>query len=743
MKKLINDDRHYGLSITQLTILYYYRFFDRGYVIISRAMDDIFNEFINTEQKGARFVSGFKTLTADCPDFWERSDSDYRHTERSLTELDDIGTSSFTWHSFYNGLPAKLKRRTAQFLCTFMKDILEDMIKVSEHERSASIRRESELQSVFGLNPEEMSLLKYILAIEADDYEFQRAKNSFGQNGTTQLKLASIATGLSQKRVSFYLGSRSRLITSGIVNYSFSQRNSFDFDIDDSILDFVSGLQKKDSLMKSFVRIDRDKPLLLKSFVIEPENTALSLRLLETSGPTNILFHGVAGTGKTEYARSLARAAGKRAIFVATRKQSSGRDGRQVALEASLNIVSDNDVLIVDEADYLMNTTGFFRTPDQDKGWLNDLLDRSEAKIIWISNYTGNVEESHLRRFSFSLFFDKFGSAERQKIWHNIVAKSALSRHLDSNTIEYYSNEYEVNAGGIASACSAASRIIAEGETDTQKIKDTTARILEQHERLITGLPHKKSRLFNIACEYNLNFVNSSIRADVLLAPLTKIAKLIKEKATEEYNANLLLYGIPGTGKTEFVKYLAAHIKMKILLKRASDLMHPYVGVTEMLIREAFKEAQKDGKILFIDEADTFFSERSGASASWQTSQTNEFLSQMENFRGILVCATNMKLLLDSAALRRFNFKVEFKPLRQKDYLPVYIKYFGTLTGTPDNDNLQRLLSIEELTFGDFRAVANAYKFSDRKDVPADEVISRIIDETRHRTEKEGNKVGF
>ncbi len=79
---------------------------------------------------------------------------------------------------------------------------------------------------------------------------------------------------------------------------------------------------------------------------------------------------------------------------------------------------------------------------------------------------------------------------------------------------------------------------------------------------------------------------------------------------------NLLLYGIPGTGKTEFAKYTARRLRRRLIIRRASDLLSMWVGQSEKLIRESFKEAEHDKAVLFIDEADTFLGSRENAARS-------------------------------------------------------------------------------------------------------------------------------
>jgi SpoVK/Ycf46/Vps4 family AAA+-type ATPase len=97
--------------------------------------------------------------------------------------------------------------------------------------------------------------------------------------------------------------------------------------------------------------------------------------------------------------------------------------------------------------------------------------------------------------------------------------------------------------------------------------------------------------------------------------------------------------------------------------RKASDLLSPWVGETEKQLAAMFHEAKATGAIVFLDEAETFLSARGEAMASWQVSQTNELLTRMADFDGICIAATNLVDRFDSAAFRRFDLKVTFRPL--------------------------------------------------------------------------------
>lgn len=176
----------------------------------------------------------------------------------------------------------------------------------------------------------------------------------------------------------------------------------------------------------------------------------------------------------------------------------------------------------------------------------------------------------------------------------------------------------------------------------------------------------------------------------------------------------MLLHGLPGTGKTAFGKALAEKLDKPLLQHQASSLLSMWVGGTEKNIRSMFDEAQLEGGILLLDEADSFLRGRDLAQRSWEVTQVNELLTQMEAFDGIFICTTNRLDDLDAAALRRFDFKVEFRPLRIDQRLRLIGKCCVALGVDPcvgDETWRQRARQLDGLTPGDAAAVLRRLRF--------------------------------
>ena len=113
--------------------------------------------------------------------------------------------------------------------------------------------------------------------------------------------------------------------------------------------------------------------------------------------------------------------------------------------------------------------------------------------------------------------------------------------------------------------------------------------------------------------------------------------------------------------------------------------------------------------MLLLDEADSFLRDRARSSHGWEVTTVNELLQRMERFEDIFVCTTNLYQQVDTAALRRFTFKLEFLPLTLDQRWQMFLNE-ANLRGKSLSEKRQalyeeRLLFMKDLTPGDFATV--------------------------------------
>lgn len=156
-------------------------------------------------------------------------------------------------------------------------------------------------------------------------------------------------------------------------------------------------------------------------------------------------------------------------------------------------------------------------------------------------------------------------------------------------------------------------------------------------------------------------------------------------------------------------EHLAVELAKPLLIRHASELFDKYLGESEKRIAEAFDQAEEDGAILLLDEADSFLRDRQRSEQTWQVTTVNELLQRMERFEEIFICTTNLYAQMDTAALRRFTFKLEFLPLTFEQRWQMFLNEAG-LRDKPVSEKRKtlyedRLALMQDLTPGDFATV--------------------------------------
>jgi 26S proteasome regulatory subunit T2 len=177
----------------------------------------------------------------------------------------------------------------------------------------------------------------------------------------------------------------------------------------------------------------------------------------------------------------------------------------------------------------------------------------------------------------------------------------------------------------------------------------------------------------------------------------------------------VILYGVPGTGKTLLAKAVANQTSATFLRVVGSELIQKYLGDGPKLVRELFRVAEEHApSIVFIDEIDAIGTKRydstSGGEREIQRTML-ELLNQLDGFdtRGDVkvIMATNRIDSLDPALIRpgRIDRKIEFPLPDVKTKRHIFRLHTSRMSLSEDVDLEEYILAKDDLSGADIKAV--------------------------------------
>jgi SpoVK/Ycf46/Vps4 family AAA+-type ATPase len=450
----------------------------------------------------------------------------------------------------------------------------------------------------------------------------------------------------------------------------------------------------------------------------------------------NILIHGLPGTGKTETARLLASELGADLFEVASEDEVgdpiSGNARMRAYRAGQVLLAQSSAILLFDEAEDIfgrgsgMGLFALFGGKDgeaqQRKAWINKALETNRAPTLWLTNSIDGIDPAFMRRFDMLIEMPIPPRQQRERI----VSQNAEGM-LPPETLNRLSQSEHLAPAVVARAI-AVIKNIREDMADA----DISGAIEHLVDNTLRAQGHPMlQRMTTLPALYDPALINAS-------ANLAELAKGLSRAK----RGRLCLFGPPGTGKTAFAHWLAEQLGRPLMIKRASDLIDKWVGASERNIAEAFRTAANEGAVLLLDEVDSFLQDRRGAQRSWEVTQVNEMLTQMEAFNGVFIASTNMVDGLDQAALRRFDLKLKFGYLKPIQAWDLFERQCTALNlPVPDESLRSDLLRLDQLTPGDFAAVARRHNFSPLADASA--LLTALTEECAIKEGGQNHAMGF
>jgi len=177
---------------------------------------------------------------------------------------------------------------------------------------------------------------------------------------------------------------------------------------------------------------------------------------------------------------------------------------------------------------------------------------------------------------------------------------------------------------------------------------------------------------------------------------------------------NVFFAGLPGTGKTMAADIIAGELGLELYKIDLSSVVSKYIGETEKNLSRIFDEAQTSNAILFFDEADSLFGKRSEVRDShdrYANIEVSYLLQRMEEYRGMVILATNLRGNMDDAFIRRMHFSLEFPFPNPKERRRIWENIWPNNTPLSPDLNLDLMAERFEIAGGNIRNIALAAAF--------------------------------
>ena len=472
----------------------------------------------------------------------------------------------------------------------------------------------------------------------------------------------------------------------------------------------------------------------------------------------NVLMYGPPGTGKTELAKVIARAAGLQLFEV----EYADRDGNSLSGRdryRSLQIAqvflqgAPEAALLFDEVEDVfppisMDAHSLLARQEQQafsggsasgasvngKAWVNQILENNAVPTLWVTNRIEQIDPAFRRRFAYHLELNSPPPGAREQLVRRAlgtveISDAFVARLSERKGLTPAQIQTAVRFAGLAGGDSATA-----GRSPANAVEALIERQLKNADAAL-GNKAGNAAFRPQVTTWDMQMLNVESRFE-----LPRIVQALKDRG----HGTLCCYGAPGTGKTALAEHIARTLAKPLIVKQASDLVSKYVGDTEQNMAAMFRQAESESAVLLLDEADSFLQDRRSAHRSYEVTEVNEMLQGMERFRGVFVCTTNLFDRIDQAALRRFTFKIRFKPLTAEQRERMFVtEALDSELDRLTTELRSRLARLDQLCPGDFAAVKRQIDILGEA-FGADDFLAQLEAEHRIKPEvREARGMGF
>ncbi len=431
----------------------------------------------------------------------------------------------------------------------------------------------------------------------------------------------------------------------------------------------IGGLSREIRDIREMIEVPLRHPELFSRLGINP--------------PRGVLLHGPPGTGKTMIARAVASETDANFVSISGPEIVSKFYGeseqrlRQIFEEAQKAAPS---IIFIDEIDSIApkreEVSGDLerRVVAQLLALMDGLSSRGEVIVIAATNRPNALDPAIRRggRFDREVEIGIPNKNGRLEILYVHTRGMPLDESLDLKEIAEVTHGF-VGADLYALCKEAAMHTLERALPDLDVKEDIPSQVLENlrvtkedfHTALKKIEPSAMREVFVEVSEVHWDEVGGLEEAKQALIESVEWP-LSYPEAFESVGIRppkgVLLYGMPGTGKTMLVKALATESNLNFISIKGPELLSKWVGESERAVREIFRKArQASPALIFFDEIDSIVPARGSGSETHVTERVvSQFLTELDGLEElkdvVIIAATNRPDLLDRSLLRPGRF---------------------------------------------------------------------------------------
>lgn len=483
----------------------------------------------------------------------------------------------------------------------------------------------------------------------------------------------------------------------------------------------IEGLQVRDITYEDIGGLGKEIKAI-REMIELPMRHPEVFRKLGISPPRGVLLHGPPGTGKTLIARAVASETDATFTSMSGPEIMSRFYGeseqrlRQIFEEAEKSAPS---IIFIDEIDSIApkreEVSGDLerRVVAQLLALMDGLSSRGEVIVIAATNRPNALDPAIRRggRFDREIEIGIPNKNGRLEILYVHTRGMPLDESLDLGEIAEMTHGFV--GADLASLCKEAAmhtigRSLPELDVEEDIPAETLEKLLVTRDDFFAAIkkvePSAMREIFVEVAEVHWEDLGGleRVKQEIIEAvewPLHYPEAF--EAAGIRPPRGILLYGLPGTGKTMVARAVATESGLNFISIKGPELMSRWVGESERAVREVFRKARQAAPaLIFFDEIDSIVPARSSGMDTNVTERVvSQFLTELDGLVElkdvVVLAATNRPDLIDPSLLRpgRFDRLVHIPMpdiMARREILRIYLEKMP-LTDDVDIDDLIKL----------------------------------------------------